>query len=151
MGTIMFKSGIRRFLRIYNTYNLRQENKSKWVLRNTLFARIKIHQHCAEVYTIQASEMTHSKFILNKTAVDFRFNRRMKNTDKNAVYCILYFYRVWNTMKQSTLHYSKQNKVDVFLSNSSRKYCSWLLNCSLAYLARIHKGGTPILVPAIYL
>jgi hypothetical protein len=39
----------------------------KWILRNTLFARIIIHQHSAEVYTIQASGMTHSKFILNKT------------------------------------------------------------------------------------
>jgi hypothetical protein len=68
--------------------------KSKWVLRKTLFARLKIHQHCAEVYTIQVSGMTHSKFILNGTAVDFRFNPRTKNTDKNAVYCIFYFYRV---------------------------------------------------------
>jgi len=62
--------------------------------KHLIFVRIIIQQHCAEVYTIQASGMTPSKFILNKINVDFRFNSRMKNTDKNALYCILYFYRV---------------------------------------------------------
>jgi hypothetical protein len=95
MGSITFKSATGRFLWIYNTYNVCQgKKKSIWVLRNTLFARIIIHQHWAEVYTIQASGMTHSKFILNKTYVDFRFNYRIKNTDKNVLYCILYFYGV---------------------------------------------------------
>lgn len=82
MGIIMFKSGTGWFLWIYNTYNVRQNKKCG--LRNTSFARIIIHQHCVEVYTIQACGMTHSKFILNKTDVNFRFNSRMKNTDKNC-------------------------------------------------------------------
>jgi len=95
MGTVMFKSGIGRFLQIYNTYNVCPPPKKMWL-------GFKKHLICENhnpsalhwgLY-IQASGMTHSKFILNKTAVDFRFNPKMKNTDKNAVYCILYFYRV---------------------------------------------------------
>lgn len=97
MGTITFKSGTGRFLQIYNIYNVSQGvgvGGSKWFLKNTLFVRITIHQHCTDVYTIQAPGMTHSKFILNKIYVDFSINSRMKNTDKDVLYCILYFYRV---------------------------------------------------------
>jgi hypothetical protein len=70
------------------------EKKSKGFKETPVFAKIIIHQHCAEVYTILASGMTHSKFISNKINVDFRFIYRMKNTDKNVLYCILYLYRV---------------------------------------------------------
>jgi len=68
--------------------------------KRLIFARILIHQHCAEVYTIRASGMTPSKFILNKINVEFRFNSRMKNTDKNVLYRILYFYTVQKNNKQ---------------------------------------------------
>jgi hypothetical protein len=68
--------------------------KKQWTLSNTLFVRIIIQQHCAEVYTIPASGMTHSKFISNKINVHFRFISRIKNTDKNVLYCVLYLYRV---------------------------------------------------------
>jgi hypothetical protein len=77
------------------------QEKKQWTLSNTLFVRIIIHQHCAEVYTIPASGMTHSKFISNKINVQFRFISRIKNTDKNVLYCVLYLYRVpknqWNS------------------------------------------------------
>jgi hypothetical protein len=108
MGTIMFKSGTGKLLQIYNTYNVCQKKKSKWVLRNPLFARIIIHQHCAEVYTIQASGMAHNKFILNKTDVDFRVNSRIKILTKMSFIAHFISTGYKHTTKQPTLHYSRQ-------------------------------------------